>query len=1404
MIRAHRPGRRLSTAFLAVMATSVAMLQTTYAVAAPAAAPTSPAQATGGTSTPSAPAVQTPLGSGVAAQQPKQRTGVVPGQVVVTLASDVAVTGRALTGHQLAARTPTTDNAAVNAALRAAGATAMSAVVPALAPAASTSAYRSATATAPAADSALAHTYVLRTTDRDSEAVAKALRKTPGIAYAEPDRYVSTLNTGGRPLPASAVKAAARAAAAQQQAASSGAARTAAGSDGIPTNFGLADSAQALLNAGGVDATGAFATLKKKFGQLPGAGEIVTNVSIGDLVDQSMLDGGNQEATYSGATTVLKDGQRYLDLPSMPLIPTYVSDGTGGLSGSASVQNEDPELGEVLLDFGVMSPLPHDQQRPDRVGSGYTDLLGIAPGAKYRLVVPQTPSLDQIASALLAAANQKPRPDVITASLGIGTDTLGFAGRYLEDDPIVRTVVEHIVKQYGIVVVISSNDGTRLFTKAPVGPDGGSTPTDLARDDASATDIDDVEFSAVPSKDPDTGAIAAGGTTLDDTLASRSGSPTVAETRISGFGTFSSGFGSRVNLSAPSDNIPAFVHPVQTLFSPAGGPSDVNVALNGGTSASAPEIAAAAAVVLQASRLAGHHLSPADVRALLERTGRPVSSPAQIDRTLHVGPQIDVTAATEAALGAAGLKAKPALVRLSVAHRVIVGGMGGEFTETTDPDHIDLGDAASGGNGEGLVGPVTFAGDVTGLPRGAAAEYRLTEGSTVWRSRTPAIRVTPRQLLAAAGLPVVSTADRSVQLRYDVLVKGKVVASTSRTITIGASDGTYVEAQAPTAPANAPLGRAVTVHYDLTGVTGLSHPAIAVSSVGHWNPGLGPLFYPAWTQPLTATSGSVTIPASAFHGGAGLYGIGIIQVSRDIAHNVYAEFTSIRIGTDSAAARPVAPLITDASGIPGHNATVNRAAPGFRLTYDVRAVHGATASEVEFSAPGPSANNMYNTFDNPNGSQLDHDGINTPSVLHRTLPGTSGTVPLDALKLGLPTSELYNVRVLALDSREQVVGQASPTAELEVDDGLAPNGAQVMDFAFAGKDSLVSLRGQDGTAMVMPYDPATGTYGTALATDRTSSASTYAVIGASATAHRGLVAHQSQSGGDVDLQLWDTANRTMVASQTLSASEYTFVNGRVDADRNRAVVLLRRLSDNTYVLLPISLTTGDLSPVIPVPVAGAEITDPAAAPVQWTQLAIDPKDGTVDLLPTGLGGACAGTVNAPRVDLDSGTVTLAGATSRCSHGLAFDDAGNAYNASNTGYSHALAAPSLITRIDPTDSPDSILVRQDPGAELTVDGVRDLAMEKFIGPEGIHLGQLGASAVFDNNAMGQMDVVDLGTGNRVETVNGTYSYSDGSPLMTFPMLASRVAQDGMSVQLDPTTRTGYTIGIDRLEIQQFSY
>lgn len=764
----------------------------------------------------------------VPATPPKQRQGVVPGQVLVTLNAGTAVTGAPVPGTKVGARGAQTNSAQMNTLLRRFGAKSMRPLV-----------------SGAATGTGLGQSYVLQTGERDSAAVARSLRTAPGVALAEPDRYVNTMNTGGTALPKTTLKSFQKT---RKQAAPSA----------LPANDTVANSAQAFLNSGGVNAMGAFALLQEH-GQQPGQGQIVTNVSIGDLTDQSMADAGDAYVQGNGPTTVIKDGQRYLDLPSMPLIPTYVAKAAGGLDPTGSTKEQDASLGEVLLDFSVMSPLAHDRQRPGATGGGYTDLLGVAPGAGYRLVVPEQPTMAQLAGTLLAAAHQSPRPNVITASLGFGTDTEGFPGRYLEDDPYIRSVVASIVRE-GVVVTISSNDGTRLYTPAAVGPDGGSTPTDLARDERGATRIDDVAESTAPSRVPDSGAIAAGGTTLDDILARGTDGPaTTAETRISGEGTFSSGFGSRVTLSAPSDNILAFSHQI------GGGASDVAVSLSGGTSASAPEIAAAAAVVLQAGRISGRHLTPAEVRRILASTGRAVPTPPQIDRTLQVGPQIDVTAAVQRVLGRG--RPAPQIVRLAVAHRVTRGELGGSFLEGTDQNRIDLGNRASGGNGKGLNGPVTFAGDVTGT--GPGTTYALNIGSQTFTSRTPAIRITPEQMLTAAGLPLISTTDRQVTVTYRVLQDGRTRVSTTRTLTVGPSDGTTTEALAPKAPATVAAGKPVTVSYDLTGVAGTDKPQLVVSTVGHWNPVLAPVFTAAWHQELTDKKGTVTIPPRRSRAAAG-------------------------------------------------------------------------------------------------------------------------------------------------------------------------------------------------------------------------------------------------------------------------------------------------------------------------------------------------------------------------------------------------------------------------------------------------------------------------------------------------------------------------------------------------------
>jgi hypothetical protein len=177
---------------------------------------------------------------------------------------------------------------------------------------------------------------------------------------------------------------------------------------GLPSNYGVRTSFQAHLNAAGVDAMGAFMDLARRFGQLPGQGVRITNVSVGDLTDQSMADAGDFYVQIFGPTSRVIDGQRYLDYPSLPLIPAWTSDDRGALDPVGTVEFVDPYLSEVLLDFSVMAPLPSDLQRPEARGDGLTDLLGIAPGASYRLIVPKEPTIANIYRALQAASSPGP------------------------------------------------------------------------------------------------------------------------------------------------------------------------------------------------------------------------------------------------------------------------------------------------------------------------------------------------------------------------------------------------------------------------------------------------------------------------------------------------------------------------------------------------------------------------------------------------------------------------------------------------------------------------------------------------------------------------------------------------------------------------------------------------------------------------------------------------------------------------------------------------------------------------------------------------------------------------------------------------------------------------------------
>jgi hypothetical protein len=438
---------------------------------------------------------------------------------------------------------------------------------------------------------------------------------------------------------------------------------------------------------------------------------------------------------------------------------------------------------------------------------------------------------------------------------------------------------------------------------------------------------------------PDSGAIAVGGTTLDDTIAvppqdggAQSSNPMWAEARTDGATNFSSGFGTRINVSAPSDNIAALAH--QCLVYNACQPTDAVPVLDGGTSASAPMAAAAAAVVLQVARLTGQQMNPASVRTLLERTGRAVPTPPQIDRPLQVGPQIDVGAAVGALLSkSANGAAQPQIVRFSIAHRQAIGDLGAAFEEATDPTAINLaGPYLSGyGNiGEGLVGPITFGVDGTSI-EAPGLSYALVVGSTTFPSSLPYVRVTPAQLFAAAGQQLVSADPRSFPVTFEVLRGGNVVSSATQQLTFSPTDGTHAVAPAPVVPPVVTQGTDVTVHYDLTGVRNLVSPQLLVSSVGHWSPSAAPDFRVAYSVPLTAVSGTVTIPASVMEaGGAGIYGVGIEQNTPGREVGGFAPF---RVDAGTGTARPGVPLLSAPGQPAGHQIEISRAHPQFTLSW---------------------------------------------------------------------------------------------------------------------------------------------------------------------------------------------------------------------------------------------------------------------------------------------------------------------------------------------------------------------------------------------------------------------------------------------------------------------------------------
>ncbi|MBM9509250.1 hypothetical protein [Actinacidiphila acididurans] len=1202
------------------------------------------------------------------------------------------------------------------------------------------------------------------------------LRQDPAIAYASPDWRVTSLNTGGTPLsdtPAPAARAAVQAATARGTV-TGGQQPSAA----LPSNYGLTSGLQSLLGSTGVDAASAYSQIGQRFGQLPGQGEIITNVSLGTLTDASAAaDSTNpcyQWAAAYGPTTVVQHGQRYLDWPGMPLIPTYTAGADGTLDPVGQVCGaDDPTLTEVGLDFSMMAPLPHDLQRPENPGSGVTDLLGIAPGAQYRLVLPSVsgPATADMAAAFLAAAQQKPRPSVITASLGFGYDSYGFSGRYMEEDPVIASVIATIVHQYGIVVTVSAGDGLRTYTNAAVPPSGGSTATELAGHGQQPTDLNDVAMSTAPSFVADTGSIDVGATTLDDIASTGGGAGPASvtpypETRYNGSRGFASGRGSRVEISAPGDNVIALAHA-------AGRPATaVSVAYQGGTSASTPEVAAAAAVVLQVARLthAQGMSDPLEVRDLLVGTASPVAQPAQTDLDLHVGPQVDVGRAVETLLRRAGEPAAPSLPRIAVVARHPLDGFDTIFNNETDPAAIPLDHAH-------VNDWIVLAPDWQGLPAHGVS-YSLTVGEKQLAATANA-RLQPSAILAAAGLPLAATTSRSVTLTYAASSGGRALASRSVTLTFGPSDGLATYGLAPAAPAVA-RGATIAVHYDLRDLVSAPDPVLVVSQPGRVDPASSGYFRPAYTVPLTAAVGTVEVPVTALPG-AGIYGIGIQPAGAGRAAVTYTHWAFVRVAP-TGDARPPAPLLAPAGqpGASGHDVAVDYD-QGLAVTWDVRDVPGADGAIVEVSAAGPTSTGNQNPFNNPNGSRIDANGVDTGSVYHGTVHGTQGTVTLPQSVLQLDTAMNHVVRVLATH-----------------------NGRTT------GEGSEVSMVTRDG---VVP----------------SSGGTVYSGFGVAAGGHAGFVTSNGAAGGTVDV--FDQGTNKVTRTVASSASTYqtpgslgagaglfagdTGLYERIDPDGSRSYHVVAPLSKGTdagaWTPPAADVTPGGGTGPLPAPNQRTDTSSflygkngpTGAYRVFTSNVAAGTFGPPIDVEPE-LSGYQYPFVTAFGADNSTGTAVL-GASDFFTYAgpnrfvtVAADGSVSSFPGVTAGSQHGLAIDSTThTMLAATD--DGALGLYDvgtgAGTRFTLPGggyqhpVADEAHHLFVMQEVVSPGTSAGNP--DNNATSAIVVVDE-TGKLVSRVSGFYWYNVSLPI------------NGSFVQVDPATRTGYTPGPHGSQLSVFHY
>jgi hypothetical protein len=734
-------------------------------------------------------------------------------------------------------------------------------------------------------------------------------------------------------------------------------------------------------------------------------------------------------------------------------------------------------------------------------------------------------------------------------------------------------------------------------------------------------------------------------------------------------------------------------------------------------------------------------------------------------------PQVSLGALVDNLMG----PDEPGVLRVAVAQRRAADGIDATFETATDPAAIDLaGPRGPDGkpSGRNARAWITIAPDWTGVPADATYELTLTSDDSVVLSTSRSARLLPATILDAAG-------SSTVGLTYTAYAGGSAIASADVSLTFGDMPETSAQVLAPVVEPVV-TGDTIEVSYDLRGVAPLDTPELVVSRAGRTNPLTGTRFAPAVTIPLDGPQGTLSIPVADLDGN-GIYGVGIHYadfVFEDQLIPYYSDFGFVRV-EEAPTASPAAPLVSRGKGA-GKADTYASIGMAQRVTvsWDVRNVPGATGAVLEVSSPGPNLWSLTSTFSNPEGSQRDDNGSDSPSIATVPLAGTSGkqTFTVDGLSLVIGMTQ--GLRLLPTSDGGDVVGSASPVSSVTV------TGARVVSGGNAERGFSIDPNGKVG--MVTSLDWSAGLTSTVERFNQRTGKNRDVPIVSHTTVYStaGDTAYGGSAGLAVERDQFTDEALSMSLLDDLKTGEptpwyvpspdrYLFAGSGADATSSTGAFLLRDREDGGSG--PFRMAFGDVGAGTfgPVYDISAGMQDLPWAP-EVRQVAYDATLGRAvvtfspDMFATPIVEA---------VDEGSGAVT-------------------SYTLDTIGWPFGmdvLASPAraMITTYDFRLS----LVDLDTGAARSIDAPGPTFGQYVVADDehGLFLVMLPApdDITTNNNALSALQVYDADM-NVVDTLS-QFNFYD-TPLSPY------VRQ----VQLDPETRTGWAVGYLAKQIVRFAY